>query len=338
MVSVYSASELAVDGPDHLAVDVRALEFAAPRAPAADDRPPLDRLERLDADLEEIEGRIRPLRPTGPISSHRVSGDQERYFALRELADAIGEDLDRLFDRYSDDRLARLEARPRDGLGRKSRYRVLKGGGFPSAWRSSLEPYRLFSDQTVEEALRDLAATAEPEAGDADLLDVERRAALLRLMADAPPDDRPTYLWLRGYPPGSPCEAVRLLAEMYVAGWKDGLGVEFEAIGRPADLLASERLLLLRGIHARPLAMTEAGTHLFCPNHGNVVPVRVEVLDRWPFAPPDPFAFGPVLRTYVEGGSTLDLRTGLVAPAAEVSEALRTFTLAGLGTPGEPGA
>jgi hypothetical protein len=99
----------------------------------------------------------------------------------------------------------------------------------------------------------------------------------------------------------------------------------------------------VKGIHARPLAATQAGTHLFCPSHGNVVPVRVEVIDRWPIVSDDPFAFGPVLRTYVIGGSTLDLRTGLVAPTAEVGEALRTFTLAGLpitGTrkPAEPEA
>jgi hypothetical protein len=69
---------------------------------------------------------------------------------------------------------------------------------------------------------------------------------------------------------------------------------------------------------------------LYCPAHGNVVPVRVEVVDRWPFEPPDPFAFGPVLRTYVGGGSTIDLRTGLIAPTTALAEALKTFTLAGL--------
>jgi hypothetical protein len=54
------------------------------------------------------------------------------------------------------------------------------------------------------------------------------------------------------------------------------------------------------------------------------------VLDRWPFTPDDPFAFRPVLRTYVIGGSTLDFRTGLVAPTAEAGAAIRTFALAGL--------
>jgi hypothetical protein len=184
----------------------------------------------------------------------------------------------------------------------------------------------------MEEGVRELVATAEPESGDADLLDLERRLALLRLMAAATPDDRPTYMWLRGYPSGSPCDSAQRLAEWYDKHWGDGLGAEVDWVRAPAGLGPSDRLLVMKGIHARPLATTEVGTHLFCPNHGNVVPVRVEVIDCWPFAPADPFAFGPVLRTYVIGGSTLDLRTGLVAPTTEVGEALRTFTLAGLPT------
>jgi ATP-dependent Clp protease ATP-binding subunit ClpC len=101
-------------------------------------------------------------------------------------------------------------------------------------------------------------------------------------------------------------------------------------VERPAGLAASDVVLAVRGIHARPLATTEAGTHLFCPAHGNVVPVRVDVLDGWPADPADPFAFGPILRTYVVGGSTLDLRTGVIAPTASVDDAIRTMTLAAL--------
>jgi hypothetical protein len=182
----------------------------------------------------------------------------------------------------------------------------------------------------MEEALRELAASAEPEPGDADLLDLERQLALLRLMAGAPHNDRPTYLWVRGHPSGSPCPPAEQLAVIYVRGWDEGVGAEVEVVKAAASLAPSDRLLLVNGIHARPLALTEVGTHLFCPAHGNAVPVRVDVLDRWPFVPADPFAFGPVLRTYVGGGSAIDLRTGLVAPTAGVAEALRTFTLAGL--------
>ena len=332
MVNVYAASELAADGPDHLEVDVRALEFAGLAATSDDPaRPPLDRLEKIDTALGSIEEHITPLRPTGPIRGRAVTPEQESYFVLRELADEIGKELDHLFDRYSDDRLARLESRIAPATGRKSRYRTIKIWAITNYNHPNAAPSRsILTAQSMEEAIRDLAAAAEPEPGDADLLELERRLALLRLMAAAPPDDRPTYLWFRGHPSGSPCEPAARLAEMFVGGWRHGLGVEFEAVVRPLGLLPSDRLVQLKGIHARPLAMTEAGTHLFCPHHGNVVPVRLDVLDRWPFTPADSFAFSPVLRTYVEGGSTLDLRTGLVAPTAEVAEALRTFTLAAL--------
>jgi hypothetical protein len=335
VVNVYASNELA-DGPAQLEVDVRALEFAVPIAPpSSPELVPLNRLEQFNAALGRIEDEVARLRPAGPVLGRQVTPEQERYFVLRELADAIGEDLDRLFARYSDDRLARLDGRTQAELGRRSRFRVVRGTGYPAAWRNSpLQPFRVFADGSMEEALRDLAASAEPEAGDADLLDLERRLALLHLMAAAPPDDRPTYLWLRGFPPGqSLSDEAQRLGLWYVSGWGNGVGAEVDWVREKIDILPSDRLLVLRGIHARPLARTEAGTHLFCPNHGNVVPVRVEVIDRWPFVPADPFAFGPVLRTYVQGGSTVDLRTGLVVPTAEVMGALPTFTLAGLPRP-----
>ncbi|HKB03575.1 MAG TPA: AAA family ATPase [Gemmataceae bacterium] len=335
VVNVYSETEFSgrpIGSPGDLQVDVRALEFAEPLSPRTDlDRPPIQRLEQLDSALSQIEESFANLRPAGAVFGRKVTQDQERYFVLRELADALGEDLDRLFDGYAHDRLARLEARQPDALGKKSRYRMIKPGAGPS-WKEPYEqPARsLFAAQSMEEAIRELADRAEPEPGDADLLDVERRLALLRLMASAPPDDRPTYLWLRGHPSGAPCPATEQLAVMYLQGWADGVGVELETVKSPAGLAASDRLLLVKGLHARPLALTEAGTHLFCPAHGNVVPVRVEVLDQWPFHPADPFAFGAVLRTYLGGGSTIDMRTGLVAQTAGVADALGTFTLAGL--------
>jgi ATP-dependent Clp protease ATP-binding subunit ClpC len=311
------------------------LEFVAPQPPRADlDVPPLDRLEQMDAELGRIEDDFARLRPSGPVSARRVTPEQERYFVLRDMADALGEDLDRLFDRYESNRLARLEARQPDAIGRKSRYRAIKLRAITDYDRPTAPHSRsIVAAQSMEEALRELAAAAEPEPGDADLLDLERRLALLRLMVTAPADDRPTYLWVRGHPAATPCPPADQVAALYRAGWADGLGVEVEEVRGAAGLAPSDRLLLVKGIHARPLARTEAGTHLFCPAHGNVVPVRVEVVDRWPFVPDDPFAFGPVLRTYVGGGSTIDLRTGLVALTAGVGEALQTFTLAGLAGP-----
>jgi ATP-dependent Clp protease ATP-binding subunit ClpA len=311
---------------DGLQVDIRGLEFAKPLAkePALDVAP-LERLEQLDAMLGRIEDDFARLRPSGPITARRVTTEQERYFTLRDLADSIGEELDRLFDRYAEDRLSKLDSRQPDALGRKSRYRTLKANSLDDNWGARQPSRSLISAQSMEEALRDLAGAAEPEPGDADILDLERQLALLHLMATSPADDRPTYLWLRGHPSGSPCPSVDVLAVMY-AGWSQGLEVEVEVIKGPG-LLSSDRLLLVKGIHARPLSQTEAGTHLFFPAHGNIVPVRVDVIDRWPYVAQDPFAFGPVLRTYAD--NVIDLRIGLVGTNNDAS-AMRNFLLAAL--------
>lgn len=332
IVNVFAAADAPAGGmTDDLHVDIRALEMAAPvQRKSSVDLAPIDRLEQLDAVLGRIEDDFARTRPTGPISARRVTAEQERYFALRDMADEIGKQLELLFDRYTDDRLARLQARQPGAIGRKSRYRTIKAAGYP-AWRESYDqPARsVFAAQSMEEALGDLADSAEPEPGDADLLDLERQLSLLHLMATAPIDGRTTYLWVRGHPSGRHCPAADDLADLYRRAWSDSLGVEVELPRNLHGVVASDRVLLVKGIHARPLAMTEVGSHLFCPAHGNAVPVRVDVVDSWPFTPADPFGFGPVLRIYAAGGSTIDLRTGLVAPTGDAA-AMRTFTLAGL--------
>ena len=68
VVSVYSASELGADGPDHLEVDVRALEFAAPMNPPETERPPLDRLDQPDAALWKPSTKVTDRSNTRPSS------------------------------------------------------------------------------------------------------------------------------------------------------------------------------------------------------------------------------------------------------------------------------
>lgn len=342
IVNVFAAGDVrqqaGQSGAD-LHVDIRALEMAAPvRGPAPDEVAPVDRLEQLDAILGRIEDDFARRRPTEAISARRITAEQERYFALREMADTLGAQLDRLFDIYADDRLSRLQARQPAAIGRKSRYRTIKAPAH-SSWRESYEqPARsVFAAQSMEEAIRELAGAAEPEPGDADLLDLERQLALLHMMAIAPADARPTFFWIRGHPSGIPCPTAEQLARLYLEGWREGLAVDIEPARDLSDLAASDRLLLVKGIHARPLAMTEVGTHLFCPAHGNVVPVRVDVVHSWPCTTTDPFAFGPVVRIYVAGDSTIDLRSNLVAPTGDAA-AIRTFTLAGLSAPNTAGA
>ncbi len=318
------------DRAGELQVDVRALEVASPRdIQQSPELPPREKLVQLEILLDRVEESFTHLRPGGAISAGKITPEQERYFALRGLVDAIGEELDRLFDRYSDDRLARLEASQSGALGRKSRYRQMSNRRTGAALLMGVQ-----SARSMEEGLRELSESAEPEPGDADLLDLERQLALLHLMSVAPIDVRPTYLWIRGNPTGVPCPSADQLASIYAQGWAYGLHVETELVREAPEFPASDRLLLVKGIHARPLADSEVGTHLFCPAHGNLVPVRVEVIDQWPPVGGDPFAFGPIIRTYLAGGNTIDVRTGLVVATSAVSESLSTMTLAGLELPG----
>ena len=305
VVSVYSASELGADGPDHLEVDVRALEFAAPMNPPETERPPLDRLDQLDAALEAVESHIGPMRPVGPIRAREITPEQERILRPPRAG--------RRHRRGPGPAIRPLLGRPPRPAGGPGAGRLRAEGPVPGGQGGALRLFTndpkahpassVLSAESMEEALRDLAAGAEPEAGDADLTDLERRVALLRLMAAAPADDQPTYLWLRGYPPGSPCDSTQRFAEWYAEHWGDGLGVEVDWVRAPAGLLPSDRLLVVKGIHARPLATTEAGTHLFCPTPrerrpgagGGDRPLAVH--------PGRPVRLRPVLRTYVRAAA-----------------------------------
>ncbi|VTT96724.1 b family protein : ATPases with chaperone activity ClpC, two ATP-binding domain OS=Microscilla marina ATCC 23134 GN=M23134_04999 PE=4 SV=1: AAA_2: ClpB_D2-small [Gemmataceae bacterium] len=294
--------------------------------------PVADRLAAAWAALEQIDGVLDVLRPAGAVVAGKVSPEHERYFALKEGADAIGETLNAFEDRLAEVKLSRVEARQPEGVGRKGRYRSMKIKECTSArWNEIGEqPLRsLLSATSMEEALRELFDAAEPLPDDADLFEAENRLALLRLMATAPVDDRPVYLWIRGFPEGQVSDVTEALWMHYLGAWTTGLGVEVENewFDRTAGVIS------VKGVHARALALTECGTHLFLPKHGGPVPVRVDVVDSLPPRVADLFAFGPIVRVYPEGQPVADVRTGLVSPLPgkpDFAETFRTFTLAAL--------
>ncbi len=151
-------------------------------------------------------------------------------------------------------------------------------------------------------------------------------------MATAPVDDKPVYLCVRGFPDGAACVSAAALWSHYTHAWATDFGLEL--FGKPDTRERPGVLgIQLKGVHARALALTEVGTHLYLPKHGGPVPLRVDVLDAWPGAVADPFAFGSILRVYAEGQPVADLRTGLVSPLpgrADFAETFRAFTLAAL--------
>jgi ATP-dependent Clp protease ATP-binding subunit ClpA len=341
-----AASKLAELSPDeltivtvrssgsHLAVSVQAPGWADKVEVGT--REGMDVAQRLAAawdSLEAIDERIDRARPSGPVVSGRVSREHERYFALKELADEIGGRLEAYQGRLEENKLARLEGRQRESAGRKARYRAIKPHhGTRYADHLFGQPFRsLSSAASMEEGIRELYDSAEPLPDDADLFEVDNKIALLALMASATLDERPVYLWVRGFPEGLDSPWAETLAGYYLAVWSSEMSLE-TTLAR----IGGDYRVEVRGIHARALASMESGTHLFLPKHGGPVPIRLDVVDSWPAVLPDPFAFGRIIRIYPEGQAVADVRTGLLSPLpgrADFAEAFRTFTLAALPRP-----
>lgn len=323
-----------------LAVGVQAPEWAAKLpldAQAA--RPLRERLSAAWDALDKVDEVLGAIRPGAALTAGRVTRDHERYFALKELADSIASTLDTYEARLEAKRNSYLEAGQPGAPGRRARYRAIKIGRYSFAsrrgegWHERDQPLNsVLSSEDMQSALRELFETSEPLPDDQDVFDLENRLALLNLMTAAPVDERPVYLLVRGFPEGEACPGATTLHGWYLRAWAHGLGLELENVPIAPEQRGTFALRL-KGLHARALAVVEAGTHLFLPKHGGPVPVRVDVLDGWPAAVPDPFAFGPILRVCAEGQPVADLRTGLVSPLpsrAEFADVFRAFALAAL--------
>lgn len=312
-------------GAEGLAVDVRAPGWAQ-RIAAIEPKPVAPRIAAARDVLERIAATIAGLRPENAVVARTVTAEQERYFALKELAGELSAELD-LLDIVEPNYA--WEARQPESVGRRSRYRAIKARATARWNNHEQQPFRsILSAVGMEEAIRELLETAEPVDPEHDLFDVENRLALLSLMASAPAEDRPTYLRIRGFPAGTQeASHADRVCGIYLGGWSTGLGLE---ISRETGSPNGERFVRVGGIHARPLARTEVGTHLVLPKRGGPVPVRVDVVDDFPAPSADPRAFGPIVRVYPEGQPILDVRTGLVAPPPYSPDALRAMTLAAL--------
>src|SRR5262249_6601109 len=142
-----------------------------------------ERVSAAWAALDCIDELLASLRPRGAVSSGKVSTEHERYFALKELADAISDTLNAYENRLDEAKRSRLEGRQPDAIGRKARYRAIKVKALGWDHWDSQPLGSMLSATSMEEALRELFDAAEPLPGDADLFDMENQLALLHLMA-----------------------------------------------------------------------------------------------------------------------------------------------------------
>ncbi len=328
---------------DGLGVDVRGLSEAGPSPEAAARSAFADvpaTLERVRAALHRTEGEIEPLRPHGEITASSLEGEHLHYFLLQEQIQKLRELVRVLADR--------LEAERRSAQGLAS----LSLGNLPRRSKLAMSVLTI-DEGAKQNVLRELAAAQDiylyvedrlaasaSRGGDEvheALQEVLNGLALLHLatgcVAARPPEQVLLYLWDAGAGPFW----VKDLAKALV--WLcDPLGLEFSWLGPSSD--CPHFALHVRGLTAWPLAQVEVGTHLFIPAREVLVPVQVRA---WPVpegadprdvlrerlderqqwlgelaagraAPEgDPLALLPVLRIYNEGGTTVDLRTGLLA-------------------------
>jgi ATP-dependent Clp protease ATP-binding subunit ClpC len=307
---------------DRLAVTVGSPGFA-PRAASPTGRSVEDRLDACHDTFDALADRLAAIRPHGPIGT-RITAEQERYFAVKERLDAIVSRFDVIAERSDRERLAKIEGLSSLGLGRRPRYRI------PTSPKNSNPDGRpavnlLISAFGMEEAVEELFASAVPVEDDEELIELEQELALARQMVEAPTDDRPTYLWFRDF---ARANVANRIAAFVRLAWHCALGVDLASVDLGPDSL--DAVLKVSGVHARALANTEAGTHLWLPKHGGPAPVRVDVVDAWPATLADPHAFGPILRVHAEGRPMVDVRTGLVMPPKFDEAIFRGFTLAAI--------
>ncbi len=339
VVTVFSSTEQPISSPpwqggagggsSGLRVDVQPLRRAEPLpAPAAEGLPPLEHLGVLEERLEAVEALLNTQKPGGAVSSGHVTPEQERYYTLRDAGHALGKELDTLFDRHENNRVAKLEATVPASVAKKARFRAMKvrRNTQPNVNMHSHQPSSSTKNaEDLGEEIRQLAESAEDEPGDAEIVHLDRRLNLLQRRAALEPDPKPVYLWIR-HAPNQVTLYPSMLADAYHDGLTKELGVDVKA---ERDLGGDDVVLRVHGLGARMVAQAEAGTHLFCPAHGSILPVRVTCLDEWPPPPTDPFHFGPIVRIYTDPGSVIDLRTGIVTPMKHVGlgDAFETIVL-----------
>jgi ATP-dependent Clp protease ATP-binding subunit ClpC len=318
-VDAFSVVTIRADGAG-LAVDV-ASPGTVPRLAPRDARPIDERLDAAQDEFDRISETLASIRPRGPVGGSPTP-DQERYFALKERLDAIAARIDAIDERAETERLARIEGLSSQALGRRSRYRIPSDPkNYDPDGRVALK--QILSAFGMEEAVEELFARAETVEEDEALEALEQEIALARAMATAPANDKPTYLWYRNF--GTNPTAC-IVSKYLRPAWHGALGVDV----RQVQAAGFDTVFEIVGVHARALALTEAGTHLVLPKHGGPLPIRVEVVDAWPATLDDPNRFGPVVRIYPEGRPMIDCRTGwLTGPTYDV-EQFRGFTYAAL--------
>jgi ATP-dependent Clp protease ATP-binding subunit ClpA len=312
----------------------------------------------VESAVSRIEAGAARYRSPGPITPSHVAPQQYRYYLIKEQVHRVRKLCEPLLDavRRPIRRAGPPQFAPTVRRGRLSIRRTSHGD---PGRRVLLE---VFSAQDVHAYLRELTATAAWVGDNFDdrLDELLRETALLAAMAQpAPEGEGDQVVLLLDGQTAAAADTEKDMARRYLELFADPLAIEsrvLPASGHATPVVA----LVVSGPHAASVAGAEAGTHLFCPTHENMLPVPVRVLPVPPGAEADevvsafvarrrewlaglaagsassddaPAPLPPVVRIYDERGPTVDLRSGLSTPSLPKVDELRTFLLAGLPLP-----
>ncbi|HTN75726.1 MAG TPA: AAA family ATPase [Pirellulaceae bacterium] len=311
------------------------------------------KLARVDRFLDRLAELVEESRPDS--AARGISPEQIRYFALkeqlhrtRELRTSLGQGL-----QLREQAPARAESTPRTPAYGKRLSSIARAHRDVSA-RSVLR--ELHSAHDIHDYLRESAA-AIPRLEELEqrFVDLRQEAALLQSLSASV--DSPEQVALIIHPLSVAARSYVQMLLRLVDVFASGLSFSCEALPGNRPRLSALRIA---GPGVWPLAMLEAGVHLFCRQQENLLPVQVAVLpidstDEPPLTrfarlreewlaklsadetqlAEEPWPLGNVVRFYDEGGSTLDVRTGASVAQFPTTNQWKRLLLEGLPLPPE---
>jgi ATP-dependent Clp protease ATP-binding subunit ClpA len=356
--------------PDGVATRVQPLQSPLPVARGRiAELDPAEQLDRVEQFSERMAEAIDAIRPRETSAGAKLSPEQVRYYALKEQLHRVREEARSIGEALGAARrgAAKTEIFPRSPSYQLRELRMSMRG---VSTRRVLK--EVHSARDIHEYLRD-AAAGVPEASALDERLAELRLEAAHLAAMQAAIDQPEDALVIVHALNVPAQAfarrlfwLNNILSMYF-GFETALGY----------LPTSEQPRVgfrVAGPGIWPLIAGEAGVHVFCRRHENLLPVQIVVLpatgdppreqidafyDRrqaWladvaesPLSPrgrgvggegatrdlPDFDSLGPLVRFYDEGGPTLDLKSGISLPGFPMADQWKRLLLAGLPLPPE---
>lgn len=342
--------------PDGVAAFVQPLESAATTEPNRfAESPPEDQLSRIRRFADCVRGEIVARRSQLADSSDGLSPDQLRRYAIVEQLRTVREQAEELTDALESWRHGARgpEISPKSPTSKmvvRALYRAIPQRRILRDIQSANDIHEYLRDST-----HDVRRLESPEERLAALRD---EVALLNvLLSSDATSDRAVLLI-------EPLVRTDLKWHAHLTG---SLNALFEHLNYSCEHLrpridgAARDVLVLSGPGVRTAAEAEAGVHIYCRQHENLIPVQVSLLQATEHdavgaveamyaarrrrlddsaagraaTGDDPFRLGAIVRFYDISGPTLDLRTGRSTPNFPTPTEWKSLVLSGLPLPAE---